>query len=652
VRSILMRFALVTLVPVLALGWFLDVAVRHAVESRAADVYGQMTEVLFHLGVDTLVGPLDFTSGAPLSPQRAEIMDTLIQKVGAKPETVRVRMVTPSGGVIYANRRDDVGTRVELTPSLRHALGGQTATKFVRGRQTPTGEPSDLIEIYIPVRFGESPHVYGAIVASGIEGSLVATVDHDVRHIDLLLVIGMAVLWLSLLPIAASVSRRLQRHAEENERLALHDTLTGLPNRNLLHDRLSQAIATSARNGDLAGLLLVDLDRFKEVNDTLGHGKGDQLLVRVAQRLQRSVRDCDTVARLGGDEFAVLLGGVETLDELTEVAERITQTLAEPLLIDGIDVAAHASIGAAVYPLDSTNGEQLLQHADIAMYASKESGAPVTFYRSDFDSHSPARLALAADLRRTLAGEEGELVLHYQPVACPADGRVVAMEALVRWQHPRRGLVPPVEFIPLAEHSGLIRPLTTLVLDMALGQLRRWLDDGLELAVAVNLSARDLRDLSLLDEVRSTLDRHDLPAGLLELEVTETGVLANPEAAVELVAALRALGVRIALDDFGTGYSSLTYLKRLSPDRLKIDRSFVDAMTHETTDAQIVRSLIELAHGLDIGVTAEGVETEQHWALLSELSCDLVQGYYLARPLPAADATRWLVERGAFLPIT
>jgi diguanylate cyclase (GGDEF)-like protein len=652
VRSILMRFALVTLIPVLALGWFLDVAVRHAIENRTAEVYSGMTEVLFHTAVENLMRPQDFSSPAPLSPQRAAILDNLNQRVGAKPGTVHVRMVTPSGRVIYTNRPTETGMQVTLTAPLKNALAGHTGTKFVRGRHTPSDRTRNLIEIYIPVRFTGDPHVYGAIVASGIEGSLLTTIDRDVRRIDLLLAIGLAALWLSLLPIAGSVSRRLQRHAAENKRLALHDALTSLPNRSLLHDRLSQAIAASARNGDLAGLLLVDLDRFKEVNDTLGHGKGDQLLVGVAQRLAHSVRECDTVARLGGDEFAVLLGGVDTVDEVAEVANRITQALTDPLLIDGIDVTARASIGAAVYPLDATNGEQLLQHADVAMYASKESGQPVTFYRAEFDSHSPTRLALAADLRRTLAGEEGELVLYYQPVACPADGRIAAMEALVRWEHPRRGLVQPIEFIPLAEQSGLIRPLTTQVLDLALAQVRRWLDEGLEMAVAVNLSARDLRDPTLLDDVRSTLDRHDVPAGLLELEVTETGVLANPEMAVELVSALRSLGVRIALDDFGTGYSSLTYLKRLNPDRLKIDRSFVNAMTHETTDAQIVRSLIELAHGLDIGVTAEGVETEEHWNLLTGLSCDLVQGYYLARPLPAPEATRWLTDRGAFVPVT
>jgi diguanylate cyclase (GGDEF)-like protein len=624
------------------LGLFLGAHVKTTMERRAATVYASMTETMFHMADGVIVQPEDMALDASFSPDRAAVLDGLIGRLATAPGTVHVEIAHTDGRVVYSTNRADLGSRIDLRGPAQDALAGTAASRFVRGSVVAGAPESNLIELYIPVKFPGSDVTHGVLVASGIDGSLVPSIHNDVRRTQLIVAGALVALWLVLLPISASVSRRLRRQSAENRHLALHDTLTGLPNRDLLADRLEHAIASTARTGEMVGLLLIDLDRFKEVNDTLGHGKGDELLVHVANQLRGAVRGGDTVCRLGGDEFAVLLTGVSDTKELELASTRIANELVEPFAIDGVEIAVQASIGAAAYPLHAEHSTDLLQRADIAMYAAKAAGWPSAIYSADIDSHSPSRLALAADLRRAATADTSQLIVHFQPVADPRTGSVEAMEALVRWQHPTRGVLPPMEFIPLAEQTGLVREITRHVLDVAISQVHAWAGDGLELSVCVNLSARDLRDDSIVDDIRAALGRHEVAAHLLEVEVTETAVLANPDAAVTIINKLRDLGVRIALDDFGTGYSSLTYLKRLSPDRLKIDRSFVDAMTHQTTDSEIVRSVIALAHSLHIGVTAEGVETSEHWQLLEDLACDLVQGYYLARPLPADDATAWL----------
>ena len=631
----------------LALGWFLDSAVREAIQYRTATVYGDMTNVMFRMASDFLVQPQDFATGEPMTPERQANVNALLTRLGASDESVRVAIADNDGRILYANRRTDVAMgNVRLTDAVRKALGGERSTSFTSGSDSAFSAGSGrMVEIYLPVRFGDDPKVHGIIMASGLDGSLINDIDNDIRRMKTSLFVGIVALWLALMPISSSLSRRLRRKSEENEYLALHDTLTGLPNRNLLAAALAREIDTAQRSGSGIGLLLIDLDRFKEVNDTLGHGKGDDLLVAVATRLNATVRSVDTVARLGGDEFAIIVHGARTAADLEEVAQRVTVGLTGATDIGGIDIAVQASIGGAVYPAQANDAEELLQHADIAMYAAKDGGQPFALYSANLDSHSPSRLALAAEFVKALASNE--FVLHFQPVASPIHGHVEAMEALVRWNHPTRGLLPPCEFIPLAEQSGLVRQLTTKVLDLAIAECARWRAEGHDIAVAVNLSANDLRTRDLSDEVAQILQRHNLPAHALELEVTETALLDAPDTAAMVVASLRALGIRIALDDFGTGYSSLTYLKQLRPDRLKIDRSFVNAMTREAADGEIVRSVIGLAHSLSIGVTAEGVETEEHWGLLGELACDLVQGYFLSRPMSASAAMLWLEQRQA-----
>lgn len=643
VRSIGVRFAVVSLIPIAALGYFLDSAVRQAIESRSGDVYAGMTHVMFRMAAGFLVQPEDFTSESGLSPERVANVEGLLSQLGVSDESVRVVFAAPDGRVVFATHGEEVGRAISPNQAFVDAAAGERSAQFT---DTPLAGDLDvgrIVEIYLPVTFGEDETVRGVIVASGIDDSIVATIDRDIRRMQISLVIGLGALWLVLLPISASLSKRLRRKSQENEYLALHDTLTGLPNRNLIAGHLRDEINRASRSGSGVGLLLIDLDRFKEVNDTLGHGKGDEFLVAVAQRLQATIRPFDVVARLGGDEFAVVVHDIDDAHALEQVAMRISEGLSGAADVGGVRVAMQASIGGAVYPAQACDEEELLRHADIAMYAAKDSGLQFAMYSSQIDSHSPSRLALAAELLKAL--EQDEFVLHFQPVASPLTGEVESMEALVRWNHPTRGLIAPSEFIPLAEQSGIIRSLTTKVLDMAVSQAAVWQSEGHGLKVAVNLSANDLRSATLVDEVRAVLVRHDLPAQLLELEVTETALLDAPVTAAGVLERLRALGTKIALDDFGTGYSSLTYLKQLHPDRVKIDRSFVNAMVSDPAAGEIVRSVIELAHSLNIEVTAEGVETAEQWALLATLACDLVQGFYLACPLTAAAASKWLDAR-------
>jgi diguanylate cyclase len=433
--------------------------------------------------------------------------------------------------------------------------------------------------------------------------------------------------------------RQLIRQAAASHHQALHDPLTGLPNRELFGDRVEQAIRASDRGLQPASLLLLDLDRFKDVNDTLGHHHGDLLLREVAARLTGTLRAVDTVARLGGDEFAVLLPDA-TADGAAAVAQKVRAALHQPLTLDGLGLDLDASIGIAVYPDHGGDAAELLQHADVAMYAAKQTHAGFVVYDPAVDQHSPRRLALLGGLRRAV--ERDELVLHYQPKADLHTGQVLGAEALVRWQHPAHGLLGPGEFVPLAERTGLIHPLTRWVLDAALRQAAAWRQAGHHLSISVNVSTRSLLDREFPDQVADRLTAWQVPATSLVLEVTESAVMADPALALEILGRLHALGVGLALDDFGTGYSSMAYLKALPVDELKVDRSFVGQMATSTSDAVIVRSTIDLGHNLGLHVVAEGVENQATWEELAALGCDTAQGYHLGRPMPADELEQWL----------
>jgi diguanylate cyclase (GGDEF)-like protein len=447
---------------------------------------------------------------------------------------------------------------------------------------------------------------------------------------------------LLFLPLFAVHRGGSQAIAKEHQ--ALHDSLTGLPNRELFRDRIDQAIRASRRSGEAAVVMIMDLDHFKEINDTLGHHHGDLLLQEVSRRLQASLRDSDTVARLGGDEFGVLLPRVAGSQDATAVAGELLVALREPFLLEGMRLEIDASIGIALHPVHGEDVEMLNQRADIAMYSAKQGGRGYMIFEPELDRHSPRRLALAGGLRSAI--NQDQITLYYQPKAELRTGQIVGVEALARWDHPEFGIVGPSEFVPIAEQTGLITPLTSHVLDVALRQIRAWSDSGLELSIAVNLSARSFLDTQLAVEIPRLLARWDVKAEQLELEITESMLMTDPARAEATLARLSQIGLTLSVDDFGTGYSSLANLKRLPVDVIKIDKSFVIEMAVDASDAAIVRSTIDLAHNLGLRVVAEGVESEDAWRHLEALGCDYAQGYFLSRPLPAEAATRLIRERG------
>ena len=423
------------------------------------------------------------------------------------------------------------------------------------------------------------------------------------------------------------------------EHQALHDALTQLPNRALLEDRLKQAILTCTRGHKPLALLVMDIDRFKEVNDSLGHHIGDQLLQQVALRLQNTLRKSDTVARLGGDEFSVLLPGSDA-EHALQTARMLTSALAVEFLLEGHMLDVSASIGIVVFPEHGADDITLLRRADVAMYAAKRARSGHALYDSTQDQDSLVRLTLTSALGHAI--EHQELVLHYQPKVSFSTGRVVSAEALVRWQRPGQALLLPDEFIPLAERTGLIRPLTEWVLHEALRQCAAWRSAGIEITLAVNLSARNLQEAHLAEQVAAHLAAWNVPPECLELEITESAIMADPVRALAVLTRLDAMGVRLSIDDFGTGYSSLAYLKQLPVDTLKIDKSFVMGLAKDGNDAVIVHSTIDLAHNLGLKVVAEGVEDQQAWDMLYDWGCDTAQGYFMSRPLAAADFMTWL----------
>jgi len=431
---------------------------------------------------------------------------------------------------------------------------------------------------------------------------------------------------------------------EQLKHLATHDELTGLANRTLLHDRLAQSLHYAHRSGRLVAVLLLDLDRFKVINDSLGHAFGDQVLCAVAQRLRQNVRETDTVARLGGDEFVILLAEVAAVEDVALVARKILDNLTLPYRIGDREVMLTASLGISLYPKDSDDGATLVRNADLAMYRTKRNDrSHFTFYASEMNRHALEMLELENALRQAL--EREEFCLHYQPKVDLSSDRVIGCEALLRWQHPQRGMMPPADFIPLAEETGLIVPIGAWVLMEACRQAKAWQKQGLSgMGVAVNLSARQFRKGDLPQFVEEVLRDVDLDPRLLDLELTESMVMDDPKGAERTMRDLKSLGVSLSLDDFGTGYSSLNYLRRFPVDSLKIDRSFIRDVADDPSGASVVTSVIDIAHNLGLTSVAEGVETSEQLAFLAACGCDIYQGYLCSKPLPAEELAALLRE--------
>ena len=433
------------------------------------------------------------------------------------------------------------------------------------------------------------------------------------------------------------------RQQDQIRKLAYWDSLTGLPNRVQFRDALQAAIVAADRNGHSVSVIMLDLDRFKHVNDVLGYRFGDLMLKGVAERLaNQAVRGRDLVARLAGDEFAVLLSDVNPSVDMAftqSLAQRIDNALGGALVLEDQSVDMSASFGMAVWPHQAADADTLLNHAEVAMYAAKRGGHGPTLYDPELDATSARSLSMLSELRHAV--DHGELRLYLQPKFALDGARIVGAEALMRWQHPQRGLVPPVEFIPFAEQTGFVRTLTLWIFEESLRQWPRLKDCGLEITLSVNLSTRDLLDVDLPQKFEALLVKYVVSADSFCLEITESAIMDDPQRALSTLDRLSSLGFHLSIDDFGTGYSSLAYLKRLPVDELKIDKSFVLGMENDIDDARIVRSTIDLAHGLGLTVVAEGVENAQVWDLLRELSCDEAQGYHMARPMPANEFERW-----------
>jgi diguanylate cyclase (GGDEF)-like protein len=454
----------------------------------------------------------------------------------------------------------------------------------------------------------------------------------------------------------------LERKNAQLRKMAMYDHLTGLPNRMLFRELFQHEAAVARRNGRSMAMLFIDLDRFKHVNDSLGHAVGDELLLGTSQRLLQSLRESERVCRHSGDEFLVLLRDAERWELVAAAAERILRAIETPLPLtrrlftEGManvpEVQVSASMGIALFPRDADDFDQLVRHADMAMYQSKQQGrARYSFYHAELNEQLVSRVGLERELAQAIGHDE--LLLHYQPIVDAASGRLAGCEALVRWQHPTRGLLLPASFIGVAEESGLVRELGAWTFDAACAQIARWHAAGLEAGrVSVNVSALQFRDQRLVETIERALQRHGVRADALELELTESALMSDDETTQRVVGVLRRLGLKLVVDDFGTGYSSLSYLKRLRPDKLKIDRSFVQDLPDDADDRALTGAILSMARALDIAVVAEGVESEAQRRFLTERGCALLQGYLTGRPMPAAAFEAWCREAaGAAAPL-
>jgi diguanylate cyclase (GGDEF)-like protein len=631
--SLLTKFSVLSFVVIAALGVVVGSMLHRQIERRALAEATSLADVMTRVGLQPTLLPGDlepYPTVARLDGLDEELRLRNLDKVQIR----RMKLFNGDGQIVYSDERSIIGRR-NPDGEVREALEGQVASHVTHGT-FDDGHGERSLEVYVPVRLADGAAPAGVFEVYLPYEPVAAAIAADSLRLYILLGGGLLILYATLFRIVAVASRRLRHQA-------LHDHLTDLPNRTLLYERMEDAIADVARSNGMAALLLIDLDRFKEVNDTLGHDHGDRLLEEVAQRLRDTVRRGDTLARLGGDEFAVLVRDVPNRGTVAEVAARLQDAMARPFVLNGFTAVLDASVGIAYCPEHGDDVNVLVQRADVAMYDAKRSRTGIQTYAEDRDPYSAERLQLLGELRAAIAA--GQLVLHYQPKVAVGSDTVLGVEALVRWQHPTRGLLPPGEFVPLAERTGAIGDLTRWVLDTAIAQLRAWRDAGEDLTMAVNLAAPNIVDEALPELVGNLLERWGVPGDRLECEISEHTVMADPHRAISVLERLRALGVRLSLDDFGTGHSSLAYLKRLPLDEVKIDRSFVMGMAENSNDAAIVRSTIDLARNLGLDVVAEGVESEEILRDLGALSCDVAQGFFLSRPLPAEQLDAWLAAR-------
>ena len=640
--SLTTRFALVNLVVVTGLGLGIVGAVGHVVNDEAtaeAKRNGALAASFLH---QTL--PAD-AGGRPLSAVERRRLDVVVEGV---PSLHSLRLWDLDGRVRYDSRDPQLaGQRLPVGPLLASAYAGRTRAHVERDNEArASADAGHLLEVYVPLRSAADGRVAGALELYLDHAPAVVRAREANRLIAVAVAVGLGALWGMLWWLSLRVTRGLRRRASEESGLARTDELTGLANRRALLSALDAAVSAQTP----AALLLLDLDRFKEVNDTLGHHVGDQLLRLVGARLAGAVRGTGTVARLGGDEFAVLLPDRVDRDDVRAVSDRLVAALEEPFALEDLQVGIGTSIGVALSPGDARTPAELLQRADVAMYVAKERGGGTAVYDPSQDLYSADRLELLSELRSGLAS--GELWLAYQPIwDLQTHGACVGVEALLRWDNPRQGPVSPADFVPLCEHSSVVRELTRFVLDESLRQLRQWQEEGTVLNLAVNLSASNLGQQDLPEVVACLLAEHGVPADRVVLEITESAVIPDPERAAAVLHRLVELGLDVALDDFGTGWSSMSRLLELPLAALKVDRSFV-ADLPDAQGAAVVRATTGLGHELGLFVVAEGIETVEQLECVVRTGCDIGQGYLLSRPLPPSEVPaaavrtvhEWLVD--------
>jgi diguanylate cyclase (GGDEF)-like protein len=642
--SLTAKVALLSLLPILIMGFVLARVLQAQIVTRALDNASQSAQLLAHIGIQPRISPADLSRG--MSPAGVRELDEQLRARSATRDLARIKIWNSEDTVVYSDDHRLIGRRISPSDDLRDALAGRPhgAEDTTPRAHTETASEvglGQLVEVYVPLRFATSGPPAGAFEIYLSYRPIAVAISRDKRTIALLVFVGLALLWAILFRIVASASRRLRRQAEENDRLARYDQLTGLPNRTLFIERIALAWAVWERErGAGVAVLLADLDGFKEINDTLGDSSGDAALREVARRLQAALAPEALVARLGGDEYGILHVG--TLAEARALATRAQACLEQPVMLGQVAVNIELSVGVAVAPEHAEARQQLMRHADVALDRAKSHRGRVEIYSPAHDRFTPGRLKLLGEVRGAL--QRGEFVLHYQPQLDLRSGRVTGVEALLRWEHPEHGLLAPLRFIPLIEQTALVGPVTLHVVDQALGQLRRWNELGLSAPMSVNLSARNLLDPELPRRIGELLQAHAVAPEELTVEVTESATLADPERAVGVLGALRAMGVGVSIDDFGTGNASFAYLAKLPANEVKIDRSFVTDMCESPRAEAIVRSTIDLARHLDLHVVAEGIETRAVWDRLLALGCASAQGYLISRPLPAEQLAAWLGE--------
>jgi diguanylate cyclase (GGDEF)-like protein len=629
--------AAISLVPVLLLGGALAYSYRSEAQDRGLSAGRAQATLVAKTAVEPLL-----LSGRPLSegltPEETADLKRLVARAIADRHLLRLRLRGLNGFVVFSD--DGSGMNEVPEDEALDAAKGEVVSLLTRlNRDSNDVGPSgkDAVEVYMPLEAGSPLQTVGVLEVyvpyATIDREVTAGLNTLYRNLG----VGLAVLYVALFVISASVSRRLRQQVALNAFLAEHDALTGLPNRTLFHRRAEEALRRVQTHPLAIGI--VDLDRFKEVNDTLGHQNGDRMLVELAGRLEARANGKGTIARLGGDEFGVILVDVE---DPRQAFSELRSVIEDEIEVAGLPLSVEASIGYVIAPDDGTEVNQLMQRADVAMYVAKSKQTGLARYDAADDHYDAAKLSLVTELR--LAIPDGQLVLHYQPTVSMTDGSIEGVEALVRWRHPSLGLLPPAAFLPLAEQTDLIEALTTWVLTTALTEAKQRGLISSGLSIAVNVSARSVGRPEFAASVIDVIQQVDVPANQVIIEITETALLFEPERAAAALATLAKFGVRISLDDFGQGQTSLGYLSALPVHELKVDRGFVTDMLRNPAHGAIVRSIVDLGHNLGLRVVGEGIETEDALEALRAAGCDVAQGFLLARPMPGAALEDWLAD--------